>query len=46
MSELYYKVVEEKCPSCNGELLDYQRTDDPFLYCLNANCDTFKVEKK
>lgn len=41
-----YKVVEGMvCPECNGQLLDYQREDEPYYWCLNANCNTFKVPK-
>lgn len=40
-----YRVSETKCPGCNGPLMDYRKIDDPFLYCLNADCETFKVDK-
>lgn len=42
----FYIVVQGRvCPECKGELLDYQREDDPFFYCLNAGCNTFKDPK-
>lgn len=44
--EKIYVVAPIPCPSCGGELFDYQRDSDPFFWCLNGNCNTFKVPKE
>ena len=41
-----WPVESIPCPECSKPTFDYKRDDDPWFYCLNADCNTFKVAKQ